>query len=251
LLFYYTPGNIAFTLIELLVVIAVIAIMASLLLPALKKTRDSAKKITCASNLKQIGSAFNVYLGEYDGFYPKSKLCEGGYYWSNMLYSMVSGKPLEKGGTCGCGAHTAMYDYLEWNSKGIQYEEGTVFHCPSQKINPISNDPTYPASYSMSWYLGGNDIYSASSWTKTYLKSIKIETPSEGMLVMEGGLITIGWTTWNNNTIPKGFFPLNDGVHSSASNILYADGHVGSKKASEVETSGTSAEGKKFWQGKR
>ena len=55
-----------FTLIELLVVIAIIAILAAILFPVFARARESARKSTCLSNLKQLGLTMTMYASDYD-----------------------------------------------------------------------------------------------------------------------------------------------------------------------------------------
>ena len=60
----------SFTLMELLVVIAIIALLSSMLLPALVEAREMGRRVKCISNLKQCGLAFMMYADDYNGWFP-------------------------------------------------------------------------------------------------------------------------------------------------------------------------------------
>ena len=108
----------AFTLIELLVVIAIIAILAAILFPVFAQARESARKSTCLSNMKQIGNALMMYTQDYDETYPQSEYGGNGFGPQQQWYVMVY--PYVKNGD----------HYVD---QGVSYSWGNdgIYRCPS------------------------------------------------------------------------------------------------------------------------
>jgi prepilin-type N-terminal cleavage/methylation domain-containing protein/prepilin-type processing-associated H-X9-DG protein len=125
-------NNHAFTLIELLVVIAIIAILAAILFPVFQSAREKARAISCASNLKQLGIAFQAYSQDYDEKYPDGSQGGGAIGWAGQIFSYV---------------------------KNIG-----VYACPDDTTTPkqrVVNGQIYtlnPVSYGYNYFVGGNEL---------------------------------------------------------------------------------------------
>jgi len=129
-----------FTLIELLVVIAIIAILAAMLFPVFARARESARKIQCLSNVKNIAMAVQIYLTDYDRLWPKEHRPE-----------VIYGAPKDHPGltsNCALEASTEMNPYLKPPVVLDEYiKNRDVWNCPSSRctgafgiIDPLGMD---------------------------------------------------------------------------------------------------------------
>ena len=126
-----------FTLIELLVVIAIIAILAAMLLPALNRARETARKITCLSQLKTMASATQLYANSNQERIPpghRYNSWKGADFWWSILIMTVNPKAPAS------SYNNAMTGYYK------------IFSCPTEKI-PTGASPNFRYShYSINKY---------------------------------------------------------------------------------------------------
>jgi prepilin-type N-terminal cleavage/methylation domain-containing protein len=130
----------AFTLIELLVVIAIIAILAAILFPVFAQAKAAAKKTACLSNLKQLGTASQVYLGDSDDTFAITYGADpaGGYTYDRYM-------PVPADWPTGLTAAQLNRNQAFWANNLQPYMKNTaMLQCPSaSKVDPTA-DATLP-----------------------------------------------------------------------------------------------------------
>jgi prepilin-type N-terminal cleavage/methylation domain-containing protein/prepilin-type processing-associated H-X9-DG protein len=251
------PLKRGFTLVELLVVIGIIAVLISILLPALNRARESAKAVTCASNLRMIGTACAMYVNDNNGWTQRT------LYRNSPDKNVTQGDDDWKGGEEFWSG--ALWRYLAYKAVNVQSfgtntgswetsEKNEIFKCPSAKANVgrllgyTASPSSYMCNDQVFWYsanstippVGTGDIYSNHYY---HLRWASIKFKSRQMAVAETWLGTnpqwdmsyggdSNMTVWTGEYRLKGYaigsnstvLPWHGG--GKMSNILMADWHV-------------------------
>ncbi|HVT88152.1 MAG TPA: prepilin-type N-terminal cleavage/methylation domain-containing protein [Tepidisphaeraceae bacterium] len=217
-----TRNNTGFTLIELLVVIGIIAILIGILLPVLGRARDSAKRVQCLSNLRQMVIAANMYVNDNKGYYPVAYW----YVWDGTKsYSFAwdlttitePGKPNQ------------VIPGLLWQGQGTE----KIQQCPSfEGAANWLTDPYTGYNYNTS-YIGHGQFETV----QEPAKATAVRRPAETALFGDGewasGANKFMRAPWPNPTDESfaGRWAGTQGFrHRGYTNVAYCDGHAESLK---------------------
>jgi prepilin-type N-terminal cleavage/methylation domain-containing protein/prepilin-type processing-associated H-X9-DG protein len=218
----------AFTLIELLVVIAIVVIIATLLLPVLVRTRQSAWRTVCESNLDQIGLATQLYWNDYAdyGFYANSGATNGGQlWWFGWLGSGSEGhRPFDL-------STGALYPYLDGSNVRLcpvlnaaftaQFKlKGTnvIFSYGCNLFVFPYNPPTPAVNASRIRQPATTALYADSAQVNNFQAPASPSNP----MVEEFYYLNLETNYSSPNNYPNGHFR-----HSQRANVTFGDGHVG------------------------
>lgn len=209
-----------FTLIELLVVIAIIAILAAILFPVFAQAREAARKASCQSNLKQLGTAVLMYQQDYDEMFPpfsRSGNIEpwvyptGGPTWLGLIDPYTKNNNLAT-----CPSQTRSDIFGLGNKPLVSYSYNKLL---AWRSLAIVDAPTYIVMIDEGF--GNTGIVGAAGMSWFNVNGISPATPYE--FGMSGTSTCTVYATVNGVKITYG-------IHSGTENLLYVDGHVKARK---------------------